>query len=131
MLARLVFTLLLPGLTWLLLGVPSLALPGNLLVFAVLVFFEWSWLWHRAVFRIVRGDEFVFGHVSLVVATFALLGALGLGGGFLALNGFALASWRQIPPLVILGWLLCLTAMWLLPLLSGSRSPRPYRPPAD
>ena len=115
---RAIFSILLPLATWLVLGMPSLTPHGTLGAFGVMWFFELNWLWQRVAFRLFRGDRYTYGHVNTIFSTGAALAAIAIGIAVLVVHGFKIDSLRQLGSWTLLGWLGCLVAAWLIPMLT-------------
>jgi hypothetical protein len=66
-LSRVLNTLLLPGVIWLLLGAPSLLISGNAILFAFVIAHLLVVIWNDAIFALFRGDSFTYGMYSMSV----------------------------------------------------------------
>ena len=117
---RIIFSFIMPLGTWLLLGTPALSIPGNIMVFSVMIIFELGWLWLRPLSRILRGDQFTYGHVSAVFASLGLGLALAIGFYCFFRHKLSIHSINEIGSPALFGWLVSFVIVWIIPILSSS-----------
>lgn len=65
--AKIIYSLVLPGIIWLLYGSPDLRLAGNLGIFLVVVLHLYAFIWVGAIFSWFHGDKFTYGMVALTI----------------------------------------------------------------
>ncbi len=102
--ARIIFSIVLPGTIWLLYGSPDLTLAGNLGIFLVVVLHLYTAIWVDALFTWFRGDRFTYGMVTLTInsLSFATTFFLGLfvfyksGGKIESLGSISSIVWGLI-----------------------------------
>ena len=124
--ARLIASLVLPAIIWLLYGAPDLALSGNRALMAVIVLHLFAVIWLRPMFRLFRGDDFTYGMLglSLNLVSFAVTLVAGFVG--MRLIHQQLASVHDLPAIIwgMIGLGLAMTAA--IPVLTmRSVSPLP------
>lgn len=139
MMTRLIFTLVLPPLLWLLCGWPSLQLPGNLALLGVMLAHVYVVVWQGPLFKLMRADDFTYGAVTLGLNIVSLLVNVVTTIGMFVVYGGNIAQVNDVPTPVwgVIGISLLLTLA--LPLLAGrSASPlpkasdrRPYEDPTN
>lgn len=138
-LARVLNTLLLPGVIWLLLGAPSLAVTGNAVLFAVVVLHLLVVIWNEAIFGLFRGDAFTYGLYSLAVNLMSFAVTFFIALVVLLLNDGRLGSARDIPAFAWGFMVLGVLGTVFLPLLAShkvarlprSADARAYENPSD
>jgi heme/copper-type cytochrome/quinol oxidase subunit 1 len=62
--AKIVFTLFLPPIIWLLYGAPPVTYPGNLALLLVVTVHLYVVLWQEPLFALFQGDAFTYGFVA-------------------------------------------------------------------
>jgi hypothetical protein len=138
-LARILNTLILPGVVWLLLGAPSLTITGNAVLFAVVVAHLLVVIWNEAIFRLFRGDAFTYGLYSLAMNLLSFAVTFAIALVVLLLHDGRLGSAGDIPAFAWGFMVLGVIGTVFLPLLAShkvSRLPqagdaRPYEGPPD
>jgi len=65
--AKLVYSVILPFVLWLVFGAPDLRLPGNLLLFLVVILHLFAVIWFRRIFAMFEGNSFTYGAVALSI----------------------------------------------------------------
>lgn len=139
MMGRLVFTISLPPLLWLLCGWPSLNLAGNLVLLGVMIAHVYVVIWQGVIFSLLRGDQFTYGGLALGVNIFSLCVTLILTIGLFNVYGGDITEVQQIPIPVwgIIGFGLLLTVVFPLLAsrsengLSNSRERREFEDPTN
>lgn len=76
--SRLLFSLTIPLVIWLLFGAPSLALPGNAALLAVVVAHLYTVIWIDVLFTWLRGDVFTYGMVTRSINMLSFLTTLAI-----------------------------------------------------
>ncbi|MBM3273133.1 hypothetical protein FJY94_07825 [Candidatus Kaiserbacteria bacterium] len=139
MMSRLIFTLVLPPLLWLLCGWPPLNLSGNLALLGVMLAHTYVVVWQGPLFKLMRGDEFTYSAVTFGLNIMSLLVTVGTTMGMFFVYGGNIAQVNDIakPVWGIIGVSLLLTVA--LPLLAGGAASalpkasdrRSYEDPTD
>lgn len=128
--ARILNSLFLPAVIWLLLGAPSLSVSGNLVLFSFVTLHLLVVIWNDSIFRLFGGDAFTYGMYSMAVniVSFAFTFAVALG--VMLISGRELGSANDVPAfawgLMVLG---VLGTVFLPLLVSHKVDPLPK--PAD
>ena len=117
--SRLIFTLLLPPLIWLLCGWPSLQLQGNLALLGVMLAHIYVVIWQGPIFKLMRGDAFTYGAVTLSLNIISLIVTMAMTIGMFVLSKGGVAQVNDVPTPVwgLVGISLLLTVS--LPVLAG------------
>jgi hypothetical protein len=119
MITRLVFSLVLPPLVWLICGWPSLHLAGNQALLGVLLAHTYVVIWQGPLFKALRGDDFTYGAVTLGLNIVSLLVTVVTTVGMFVVYGGDITHVGDVPKPVwgVIGLSLLLTIA--LPLLAG------------
>jgi hypothetical protein len=122
--AKVIYSLVLPVVVWLLLGAPSLEFSGNLAVLVVLLLHLGALIWYESLFSMVRGDTLTYGMVTqgLNILLFAVC-CVGTGVTLFIADG-RIVSPSDVPKFVWGGLILGLLLTISIPLLA-SRQVRP------
>lgn len=137
--AKLVYSLLLPVLVWLLYGAPSLALPGNLAILAAVLCQLYAMIWQRALYRALGGDEFTYGMLTKGLNFILFMVVFLVAGVTLMVTGGAIATPIDVSVFVWAVLLVCLLLTVSIPLLASrhveplpkASERREYENPAD
>ena len=119
--ARIVLSLILPLILWLVFGQPSLTMAGNAGLCALALVLLLSMMWHDVVARAFNSDLFTYRMISFALnAVFGVLGLLVVGVLFYAApSGFA--SFGDVPGLAWAGLLVLLLLSWVVPMATSNK----------
>lgn len=119
MIGRLIFSLALPPLAWLICGWPTLHLTGNLALLGVLLAHTYVVIWQHPIVKSLRGDDFTYGAVTLGLNILSLLVSVTSTVGIFMAYGGNISQIKDVPkPLWgVIGVSLLLTVA--LPLLAN------------
>ncbi|MEI6720322.1 MAG: hypothetical protein WCO67_06120 [Betaproteobacteria bacterium] len=114
------FSLIGPLVLWLLFGAPSLAIAGNLVLFAAMTCHLLAVIWSDSLFRLVGGDTFTYGSVNRALTGVSFLVTAVAGGFALHAGASRIQSVGDVPAYVWGVLLMGLVITITVPLLSAA-----------
>jgi len=97
---KIVYSLVLPPIIWLLYGWPSLQYAGNLALLIVVVAHLYAVIWQDQLFAIFQGEPFTYSMVARAINIIPVVGAVITSGVLLAMFGRQIEAVGAIPNLV-------------------------------
>ncbi len=122
---RLLMSIALPVLFWLLCGGVALVEPNTAVLMALATLFIWNMLWQPALCRLLTADRFTYGVVFATVTSVITLISLGLiWRSIFALRFELTRGLFSIGTITLAFLLVAFIATWLLPVMTARRQPR-------
>jgi len=97
MLIKIFLTFALPFAMWLLLGGPGLESAGSLVIFVFLVLHLLVIIWNGATFKLLGGDAFTYGMVTLSINILSFIYSVLITFVIFQLYGLSIANFSTVP----------------------------------